>query len=73
MGREFWNYQVKETVIGAATMWPRTVFTITCMMDCECPNCPDGTHRVDAFNRGSHRGWYDTRHEAEAVATTLMR
>ena len=49
----------------------RQVWGINCVVECDCPDCFIGQHRVDAFNRGSHRLWYDTREEAEAAVRSL--
>ena len=59
------EYQVYEKTVGLAIGQPRNVFGLSRMVECDCPNCDAGLHRMDAFNRGTSRLWYETREEAD--------
>ena len=62
------EYQVYEKTVGLGIGKPRKVFGVSRMVECDCPNCDEGQHRVNAFNRGAIvRGWYETREDAEAA------
>ena len=63
---------VEEMIIGGATDSQRTAWKVSVVNECDCPDCPVGFHHYDAFNRGGHKGWYETREEAEAVARGLL-
>ena len=65
------GYEVHELVVGEATPNPRQVWGVSCVIECECPDCDIGEHRVDAFNRGTGVSWYETREEADAAVRRL--
>ena len=67
------DYQVEEKMIGQATPTPFVGYVITCLVECDCPNCEEGEHRMDAFNRGTHVAWFKTREEAEAHVARVQR
>ena len=64
-------YQTYEKTIGQSTNKPWVAWGINCLIECECPDCLYGEHRVDAFNLGSNQGWYDTHAQAQAIAEKL--
>ena len=65
------GYEVYELIVGKATADPRQVWGVSCVIECECPNCEIGEQRVDAFNRGTSVSWYETLEEATAAMQRL--
>ena len=66
------KYEVYEMVVGAATPNRQQVWGVSCIVECDCPDCEIGTHRLDAFNRGIGQSWYETLEEAEDAVRLLQ-
>ena len=66
------NYEVYELVVGQLTPHPQQVWGVSCVVECDCPDCDIGEHRVDAFNRGTGQSWYKTFEEAEDAVRRLQ-